>query len=76
MLIWLGKQMLGQKDKQDITSAINSDIKVIVELGREADPAPWATDRGRARPHRPDRVLGTQLSCADQRRGSTEPWCP
>jgi hypothetical protein len=32
MLIWLGKQMLGQKDKQEVNGAINSDIRVIVEL--------------------------------------------
>jgi hypothetical protein len=41
MLIWLGKQLLGQRDKQDVTSAINSDIKVIVELvGEPATPRP------------------------------------
>jgi hypothetical protein len=34
MLVWLGKQHLGQKDKSDVTSddkAINSDLKIVVD---------------------------------------------
>lgn len=38
MLIWLGKQMLGQKDKSELTGAGDGPLRVIVEL--VGDPAP------------------------------------
>jgi hypothetical protein len=54
MLIWLGKQMLGQKDKQDVTSAINSDIRVVVELvGEKPTPRPVREIEGERSPAAP-----------------------
>jgi hypothetical protein len=38
MLIWLGKQMLGQKDKRDDDDAGTAPVRVIVELVGEAAP--------------------------------------
>jgi hypothetical protein len=38
MLIWLGKQMLGQKDKSEFTGADDGPLRVIVELVGDAAP--------------------------------------
>lgn len=38
MLIWLGKQYLGQKDKSELTGADAGPIRVLVELVGEAAP--------------------------------------
>jgi hypothetical protein len=51
MLIWLGKQLLGQRDKQEINGAINSDIRVIVELvGEKPTPPPVREIEGERSP--------------------------
>jgi hypothetical protein len=38
MLIWLGKQYLGQKDRSELTGAADAPIRVLVELVGEAAP--------------------------------------
>lgn len=40
MLIWLGKQWLGQRDNQDLN--VSGDMKIgIVNYGSNPDPKPW-----------------------------------
>lgn len=43
MLIWLGKQRLGQKDNHDMS--VHSDMKIgIVNYGSRSDPKPWKVE--------------------------------
>lgn len=53
MLIWLGKQMLGQKDKAEISGDENAPLRVTVEL--VGDPAPKTID------HEAPRDTGSRL---------------
>jgi hypothetical protein len=51
MLIWLGKQLLGQRDKLEAQGAINSDIRVVVELvGEKPTPPPVREIEGERSP--------------------------
>lgn len=42
MLIWLGKNRLGQSDKEDINQTVKSEIK-IVNYGDTKDPKPYSS---------------------------------
>jgi hypothetical protein len=43
MLIWLGKQRLGQRDRQEVVADICSAIGII-HYGTHSNPSPWKAD--------------------------------
>ena len=54
MLIWLGKQLLGQKDRSELTGAEDGPLRVCIEL--VGDPAPARVEPPQSRPRLSERT--------------------